>query len=233
MSGIVSSPLQRLVAQPEEPGGLNKLNQSVGGLSLVMLNDASLIRLLTLGQVDAISELYDRYGRMVYSLALNSLGDAPVAEEIVQDVFMRVWEKADTYDARIAKVSTWLTSITRHRVIDEFRRSKRRLDKTGISLTELSLSDSLYSPGPEEETELSLQNKFVREALNTLSPGEREALALAYFKGYSQSEIAQRLGIPLGTVKTRIRMAMQKLRLVLSQTLIEDFQPISPKENEP
>jgi RNA polymerase sigma-70 factor (ECF subfamily) len=222
MSEIVSIPLQHRVAQPDEPGGLNKLNQSVAGLSLAMLDDASLIQLLALNQVDAISELYDRYGRMVYSLALNSVGDAAVAEEIVQDVFMRVWEKAGTYDARIAKVSTWLTSITRHRAIDEFRRGNRRLDKTSVSWTEISPRESLYSLGPEEETELSLQNKFVRQALNTLSSGEREALALAYFKGYSHSEIAQCLGLPLGTVKTRIRTAMQKLRQVLSQTLWEN-----------
>jgi RNA polymerase sigma-70 factor (ECF subfamily) len=222
MNAYISSPLQSLVAQPQEPGDLNKLNQSVAGLSLAMVDDASLIVLLTLGQVDALSELYDRYGRMVFSLAVNSIGDAAVAEEVVQDVFLRVWKKAGTYDASVAKVSTWLTSIARHRAIDEFRRGKRRPDKTSVSWTELSLSDSLYGPGPEEETELSLQNKIVREALNTLAPGEREALALAYFKGYSQSEIARHLSLPLGTVKTRIRTAMQKLRLVLAQALQED-----------
>jgi RNA polymerase sigma-70 factor, ECF subfamily len=222
MAGFVSNPLLSSIAQPEELGGLDKLDQSKDGRPLFMLDDASLVRLLTLRQVDAISELYDRYGRMIYSLAINSVGDAAAAEEIVQDVFMRVWEKAGTYDDRIARVSTWLTSIARHRVIDEFRRGKRRLDKTSVSWTELSPSDGPYSPGPEEEAELSLQNKFVREALNTLSVGEREALALAYFKGYSHSEIAKHLGIPLGTVKTRIRMAMQKLRLVLPRALRED-----------
>jgi RNA polymerase sigma-70 factor (ECF subfamily) len=222
MTSIVSSPLKSLIAQSEEPGGLNRLSQSAGSLTLAILDDVSLIQLLTLGRVDALSELYDRYSRMVLSLALNTVGDAAVAEEIVQDVFMRVWEKAGTYDARIAKVSTWLTSITRHRAIDEFRKGNRRLDQTSISWVELSPGDSPNSPGPEEETELSLQNKTVRQAMNSLSPGEREALALAYFKGYSQSEIARYLGLPLGTVKTRIRTAMRKLRLVLSQTLQED-----------
>jgi RNA polymerase sigma-70 factor (ECF subfamily) len=185
------------------------------------LDDASLVEMLTLNQVEALSELYDRYGRLVYSIALNSIGDQGVAEEIVQDVFTRVWEKAYTYDSRIAKVSTWLTSITRNRIIDEVRRDHRRLDGTGVSWAELSPRDSPYIPGPEEETELLMQNKFVREALNTLTPGERETLALAYFKGYSHSEIAKCLGLPLGTVKTRIRIAMQKLRLVLSPILME------------
>jgi RNA polymerase sigma-70 factor (ECF subfamily) len=223
MDAFVGNPLQNLVVQPEQPDVLNQLNQSsMEDRPLVMLDDVSLIRLLALNQVDAIGELYDRYGRMLYSLALNSVGDPAVAEEIVQDVFLRVWEKAGTYDASISKVSTWLTSITRHRAIDEFRRGKRRPDKTSVSWTELSPGDDLRSPGTEEEAELSMQNKLVRQALNNLSPGEREALALAYFKGYSHSEIAQHLGIPLGTVKTRIRMAMQKLRLVLSRTLRED-----------
>jgi RNA polymerase sigma-70 factor, ECF subfamily len=218
MNTFVSSSLPSLVAQPAEPGGIGGLNRSIDDRPFGMVDDPSLIRLITQGQVDAISELYDRYGRMLYSLALNSIGDAAVAEEIVQDVFVRVWEKAGTYDARIAKVSTWLTSIARHRVIDEFRRGKRRLDKTSISWTELTPIHGLYGRGPEEEAELSFQNQLVRQALNNLSPGEREALALAYFKGYSHSEIAQHLGVPLGTVKTRIRMGMQKLRLILKPT---------------
>jgi RNA polymerase sigma-70 factor (ECF subfamily) len=231
MSAFVGSPLQSLVALPEEPAASNQLDRLMDVRSLVVLDDPSLIRLLTRRQVDAISELYNRYGRLVFSLAMNSIGDAAVAEEIVQDVFMRVWEKASTYDASIAKVSTWLTSITRHRVIDEFRRGKRRPDKVSVSWTDLSPEDAPYSSGPEEEVELSLQNKFVRKALNTLSIGEREALALAYFKGYSHSEIAEHLGIPLGTVKTRIRMAMQKLRLILAPTIIDNSQPIVPREN--
>jgi RNA polymerase sigma-70 factor (ECF subfamily) len=222
MNAFISNSLQTLVAQPERAEGINQPYRMVGGPSLAMADDASLIGLLTLGQVDALSELYDRYGRMVYSIALNSIGDAAVAEEVVQDVFLRVWEKAGTYDVGIAKVSTWLTSIARHRAIDEFRRGMRRPEKTSVSWTELSSSDSLYGPGPEEEIELSMQNKFVREALNTLAPEERKALALAYFMGYSQSEIAQRLSLPLGTVKTRIRNAMQKLRLVLAQSLLDD-----------
>jgi RNA polymerase sigma-70 factor, ECF subfamily len=222
MNTFVSNSLQSLVALPDASGGLNQLNQSMYDRPLVMFNDLSLIQMIMLNQVDAISELYDRYGRMVYSLAVNSMGDTAVAEEIVQDVFMRVWEKASTYDARIAKVSTWLTSITRHRVIDEFRRGKRRPDKIRVSWTDLAPEDVQYHTGPEEEAELSMQNNLVRKALNNLSPGEREALALAYFNGYSHSEIATHLNLPLGTVKTRIRTAMQKLRLVLTPSFQDE-----------
>jgi RNA polymerase sigma-70 factor (ECF subfamily) len=222
MNAFVGSPPQSLVAQPKQPVGLNQHNLSMDDRPLDMLDDASLLHLLTLNQLDALSELYDRYSRLLYSIALKSAGDQAVAEEIVQDVFVRVWKKANTYDARIGKVSTWLASITRHRVIDEFRRGKRRPDKTSLIWEDIAASDAPYSPGPEEETELAFQNKFVRDALNALSAGEREALDLAYFKGYSHSEIATHLELPLGTVKTRIRTAMQKLRLVLSRSFQED-----------
>ncbi|MGE5224515.1 MAG: RNA polymerase sigma factor [Omnitrophica WOR_2 bacterium] len=222
MNTFTSDSLRNLVAPLAEPFGSNQLDRLMDGRRLAMADDVTLMRLLTRHQVDAIGELYDRYSRMVYSLAMNSVEDTVVAEEIVQDVFMRVWEKASTYDASIAKVSTWLTSITRHRVIDEFRRGRRRPDKNSLSWTDLAPEDELYSSGAEEEAEKSLQIKFVRKALKNLPPNEREALALAYFQGYSHSEIAEHLGIPLGTVKTRIRLAMQKLRLTLSETLQTD-----------
>jgi RNA polymerase sigma-70 factor (ECF subfamily) len=183
--------------------------------------------MLALNQIDALSALYDRYGRLVYRIAFNSIGDQAIAEEVVQDVFTRVWEKANTYDSGIAKVSTWLISITRYRVIDELRRGKIRPEITSVSWADLSQKDIPQSPGPEEKMELSWRQSFIREALETISPDQREALALAYFKGYSHSEIAELLGVPLGTIKTRIRLAMQKLRLVLSQTMMEESQPIS------
>jgi RNA polymerase sigma-70 factor (ECF subfamily) len=186
------------------------------------LDDASLMELLAHNQTDALSDLYDRYGRLVYSIAINSVGDQAIAEEIVQDVFTRLWEKASTYDPRIAKVSTWLISITRNRAIDELRKIRIRPEKNSVSWAEVSQSNIPLSPGPEIETEHSWQQKMVQEALETLSPNQREVLALAYFKGYSQSKIAEVLDMPLGTVKTRIRTAMQKLHLALSLTILDD-----------
>lgn len=186
------------------------------------LDDGSLIHLVALEQAEALSELYNRYGRLLFSIAYTSIGDQAVAEEIVQDVFTRVWKKAYTYDGSKAKVITWLVGITRNRSIDELRKEKSHPEKTGISWSEISKSDLPTTTGPEEETELSLRQKLVRDALETLSPNQRELLALAYFKGYSMSKIADQLGIPLGTVKTRVRKAMQQLRLVLSETMMED-----------
>ncbi len=105
------------------------------------------------------------------------MGDQAAAEEIVQDVFTRVWKNANSYDAKIAKVSTWVTSITRHRVFDELRKEKVHPERTSVGWVELSESDDPTSLIPEEETELTWRKKMVREALNTLSPNERDSLA--------------------------------------------------------
>ncbi len=186
------------------------------------LDDRTIMEMLALHQGDALSDLYDRYGRLVYSIALNSIGDQAVAEEIVQDVFLQVWENAYMYDARISKVSTWLSNIARHRAIDELRRRKIRPERNSIDWADMEGDQEQVAeetPGPEDEAELSWQHMNVREAIHALSPEQREVLALAYFKGYSQSKIAEVLNIPLGTVKTRLRMAMQKLRLLFNQTL--------------
>lgn len=177
------------------------------------LDDTALMHMLALKDGNALSDLYDRYGRLVYSIALNSVGDQNVAEEIVQDVFTRVWEKADTYNAGIAKVSTWIITITRNRAIDELRKSKARRENSSISWAEIDPYGGPSSPGPEEEAELSMQQKLVSQALERLSPHQRELLAMAYFKGYTQTRIAQVLSMPLGTVKTQIRAAIQKLRV--------------------
>lgn len=211
--------------QPEDPVSHNWAAQPMDFMSAELSDDTTLMHMLALNQLDALSALYDRYARLVYSIAIHSIGDQAAAEEIVQDVFTRVWEKANTYDAGIAKVSTWLIHITRNRAIDELRKSKNRPDRTSLSLADLSLRDYPNSPGPEENMERSWRQSSIRAALETVTPDQREALDLAYFKGYSQAEIAELLGVPLGTIKTRIRLAMQKLRRVLPQTLMEESQP--------
>ncbi len=223
MNNLTRNPVQSPINLPEAPEIHNGYIQPTKAVSAVKLDDAALMQLLALKQADALSDLYDRYGRLVYSIAINSIGDRSIAEEIVQDVFTRVWDKASTYDARIARVSTWLVSITRNRTIDELRKIKIRPENNNVSWDEVSERDEPYGKGPEENFDLTWRQKTVREALETLSPNQREVLALAYFKGYSHSKIAEVLGIPLGTTKTRIRMAMQKLRMVLSQTMLDDL----------
>ena len=208
MQILSKNPSKNLNALAIQPGSVNRHAEPIRPISAGVVDDPTLIKMLTLNRTEALGDLYDRYGRLIYSIAYNAIGDQAAAEEIVQDVFTRVWKSANSYDARIAKVSTWLISITRNRVIDEIRREKAHPERASVGWLELSQKDEddPTSLKPEEETELSWRQRMVREALNNLSPHEREALALAYFKGYSQSKIAEVLGIPLGTVKTRIRL---------------------------
>ena len=184
-------------------------------MNYTTLDDEALIRLVVRAQADALSELYDRYSRLVFSLALNVVGDRATAEEITLDVFTRVWEKAETYRSDQAKVSTWLTSITRHRSIDLLRRQKARPEQRSVNWAEVSPEDMPSVNSPEEATELAQRQERVRAAIAELPSDQKQALALAYFKGYTHREIAQALDEPLGTVKTRIRLAMHKLRGML------------------
>ena len=180
------------------------------------LDDTELIRLIAHARPEALSALYDRYGRLVFSLALRALGDQALAEEITQDVFFRIWEKAGTYRPEEAKVSTWLTSITRHRAIDVLR---QRGVRPGLDHTEWTETQLMVIPdgadSPEEVTERALQQELVRRAVALLPAEQSRVLALAYYQGLTHSEIATLCGEPLGTVKTRIRLAMQKLREIL------------------
>jgi RNA polymerase sigma-70 factor, ECF subfamily len=184
------------------------------------LDDAALIRLIARASPEALSALYDRYGRLVFSLALNALGDQALAEEVTQDVFFRIWEKAGTYRSEEAKVSTWLTSITRHRAIDVIRQRSVRpgLDRSEWADTQLILVPDT-ADGPETLTEQALQQELVQRAIALLPEEQRRVLALAYFQGLTHSEIAVLCNEPLGTVKTRIRLAMQKLRDILEDDL--------------
>jgi len=181
-------------------------------LDYTKLDDETLLRLIARAQEGALGALYDRYNRLVYSLALNATGDPPLAEEITQDVFLRVWDKAETYRVEQSKVATWITSITRHRAIDMLRRHKARPEG---NRAEWAAEDSPNLPdGVDVEGEVihSQRRGSVRQAIAQLPEEQRRVLAYAYFQGYSHSEIAAVLKEPLGTVKTRIRLAMIKLR---------------------
>jgi RNA polymerase sigma-70 factor, ECF subfamily len=175
---------------------------------------------------EAVGILYDRYGRLVYTIAIHTVGDSETAEEITQDVFVRACEGAQSYRPEMAKVSSWLVSITRHRAIDELRRRSSRADKHQVDWPEdiglENMPGMQLLDGPETAVESSLQSKNIRQAIASLPQDQRQALGLAFYKGLSHSEIAAMLGEPLGTVKSRIRMAMQKLReLMVERNLIE------------
>lgn len=179
------------------------------------LDDEVLIRLTAADNSDSLSELYDRYNRLIFSLALNIVGDRSTAEEITLDVFTLLWEKADMYQPERAKVSTWLTTITRNRSIDVLRRRGSRPEGHSVNLFQISTSQMPAGDNLEESAETAMLRERVRTAISQLPEDQSQALQLAYFKGYTHRQIAVLLDQPLGTVKTRIRLALQKLRKML------------------
>ena len=178
--------------------------------------DALLIGQIANGQESAVDALYDRYHRLVFSVALAVVGEHSVAEEVTLDVFVHVWRGAKTYDPARARVSTWLVAIARHHAIDVLRWQSARVDSKSILLDDMPLQDDTDPFDPEELAQLSMERKTVQRAMAQLPSDQRQALFLAFFKGYSHQQIAELLQQPLGTVKTRIRLAMQKLRALLS-----------------
>ena len=175
-------------------------------------DDKTLVRLITNDDPKALSALYDRYKILVYSLAANIVGIREAAEEITLDVFRQVWEKADMYHSEKATVKRWLMSITRYRSIDILRRRRHRLDPHSPLWSDSSPETLAAHDNPEEALELAMIRQKVTGAISKLPDEQKETLALAYFKGYTHNQIAEMLNEPLGTIKTRIRLAIQKLR---------------------
>ncbi|KRW91321.1 RNA polymerase sigma24 factor [Alicyclobacillus tengchongensis] len=174
------------------------------------LSDDMLLSAIVEGRRDAMEELYDRFAGFVYSFAYRAVGNASAAEEIVQDVFVKVWRMADRYDASLGKVSTWLLSIARNAAIDHHRRHRRHeLVQIADGVLPEVADDA---PTPEWVAEQADIRQRVRQALSQLPLDQKQIVEMMYFRGYTQQEISECLGISLGTVKSRARLAMAKLR---------------------
>jgi RNA polymerase sigma-70 factor (ECF subfamily) len=176
--------------------------------------DAELLALIAQARPEALAALYDRYRRLVFSVALAVVGDKAAAEEITLDVFVRVWRSAGSYRPGQARVSTWLIRIARNHAIDTWRRRKARPGDFHPGWPQ-ALPAGALPADPQELVEASLRQARVRAALGQLAYDQRQALELAYFRGYTHRQIAHALRQPLGTVKTRIRLALLKLRDLL------------------
>lgn len=179
-----------------------------------ILGDDELIMLVQRRQEAALGALYDRYIRMVYSVALRITGDALTSEEVVQDVFQNVWQAAAGYQFGTTSFSKWLLAITRHRAIDVLRSKREQVRKREQTL-DISFYSSAEIPSSEDIVEQRIERESMRQALNTLPASQRQTIELAYYAGLSQSEIASQLGEPLGTIKTRMRLGLLKLRELL------------------
>jgi RNA polymerase sigma-70 factor, ECF subfamily len=173
----------------------------------------ALIQRIAQGDTSALGQFYDTTHRQVYGLILRILNEASIAEEVLLDVYTQVWRQADDYDQKRGTPITWLMIIARCRAID--RRRAGRREQEHCAPLELGINEPAAGNNPEEETLASERQRFVRAALAELSPEQREVIELAYYSGLSHNEISERLTQPLGTVKTRIRMGMIKLRELL------------------
>jgi RNA polymerase sigma-70 factor, ECF subfamily len=179
--------------------------------SLSMLNDDQdflLIQCIIRQDRAALGTLYDRYAQIVYAVAYRSLGSIEESEEVVMDVFAKVWSHAATYNSRKARVDGWIFMMTHSRVIDRLRAKQRQLNLKAA----IAIFDPTIATDANLDLEVADRRSQVQQALASLPAEQREALELAYYSGWSQREIAERLGVALGTIKTRIRLGLAKLR---------------------
>lgn len=174
--------------------------------------DEELIARMTRGDAEAVRLLYARHGRLVFGLAMSVTQDASTAEEVCQDVFLRVWERSSTYRADKGKAVTWIARIARNRAIDLLRSRRIREADSAPEPQEPGAVVAGSESDPAEHLWSRLRDQAVREAVASLPPEQRRVLTLAFFKGLTHRQIAEQLGEPLGTVKTRIRDAMRKLK---------------------
>lgn len=177
----------------------------------------SLVQRIAKSDQSALATLYDTTNRLAYGLILRVLGDASTAEEVLLDVYTQVWKQAANYDTGRGSPLAWITTIARTRAIDRLRSGWQ--DRQRKEPLDLLNDRETTAASPEEASVNSERQRFVRTALSSLSPEQREVIELAYYGGLSHSEIAAKLNQPLGTVKTRTRLGMMKLREALAPML--------------
>ena len=181
-------------------------------------SDEALLELVSRSDEHALAELYDRHGRVAYGLALRILRDAALAEDAVQEAFLAVWRTSSRFLPERAKASTWIMTIVHRRAVDLVRREERRRAEPLESVS--------HTEATQERTEdaamLRLERERVHTALGALPAAQREALELAYYGGFTQSELAERLGEPLGTIKSRMFGGLARLRAILQEAVPEE-----------
>lgn len=169
--------------------------------------DAALMDGIAAGDEAALARLYDRYGRPVYALARRVIGDEWLAQDVVQEVFLAVWRQPARYDPTLGAFSSWLLAMTHHKAVDVVRKEQRHRTPVG----------GFDPAGSADEIFHVVHGEFVRQALRNLPASEREPVALAFYGGFTQREIAEVTRTPLGTVKTRMLQGMRRLRELLRE----------------
>jgi RNA polymerase sigma-70 factor (ECF subfamily) len=190
-------------------------------------SDLQLAEALVVGDADALSEVYDRFHRAVHAVAFRVTTDRTHAEDVVQEVFVALWKRPDAYDPSRGSLGTWLMSTSHHKAVDLVRREeslRRRRDLVAVDVEQEFREEHLAEPVEDKATE-RWQAERVRKALSELPEAQRQAMVMAYFGGYTQREVAAVMGVPLGTVKTRMLAAMRKLRDVLAPIGVDMLGP--------
>ena len=182
------------------------------------LDDEGLLAAIQQGDEGALAELYDRYGRLAFGLAYRILGERGTAEDVVQEAYLAVWRRSTSFRADRGSARAWLMSIVHNAAIDR-RRGRFKREQEAVPIDDLSFmletgADDAFAVVSEQ-----IEAEQIRTALGTLPTEQREAIELAYFGGFTQQEISDRTGTPLGTVKSRMRLGLQKLRSLLADSL--------------
>src|SRR5262245_47869450 len=195
-------------------GGIRTRRSATPGRGTEEATDLDLLGRIRLGDESALEQLYARYGGLVYTLAMRIVGDPELAREVLQDTFIRSWDGRESYDPARGRVPWWLMGIARNRAVDLLR-SRPHQARLREQVRTPAEPRTPTRVGGEEITDAVALRSAVVSALQSLSPGQREAIELAYYGGRTQAEVAQELGEPLGTIKSRTREAMDRLRQLL------------------
>ena len=187
------------------------------------LSDEALINALAEGAEWAMELLYERYNRVLYSLAYRMVADHQVAEDLLQEAFLSVWRRASSYSPQSGAVRSWLISIVHHRTIDYLRTVRRRAGLKEVTWEEVEQDERTAFPDVWEEALRSVQSAQLRAALVNIPLEQRMVIELAYFQGWTHSEIAEGCEIPLGTVKARMRLGLSHLRVLLARMGVDEI----------
>ena len=185
--------------------------------------DLALLQRIVARDERAVAELYDRHSRLVFSVIRRILRNQSEAEDVLQEMFVRVWSRAETYDGSLGSPATWLTRIARNRAVDRLRAQRTRADVDGRvpdtdDAGEIRMAIAAVSDRPDVRIEAAAATAALRDAVARLPEAQRVLIEAAYFDGYTHQELATKLGLPLGTVKTRIRAGLTSLRVQLEHS---------------
>ncbi len=182
------------------------------------IEDAVFLRAIQAGDQQAVAGLYDRYGGIAYGLAYRITSDATLAEDVVQEAFISVWRQAARFDPARGQVRSWLLTIVHHKAVDAVRRRSNRSER---ALPEGPEEFIATRGRPDEIAEMTMDAEAVREAVQAIPDDQRRTVEMAYFEGMTHVEIAERMDVPLGTVKSRLRIGLEKMRERLRTKVLE------------